>query len=152
MALGIANGPMAIVNAASGATCRRLRGVTDAYFGNDSTTLYVLSGRVRLERDQERHHLPLRSFAVLDAAFSDDAVVFSEAGGPLRCLSYAGDVVWELAFDAGSHALEVAWNPHVDRWLAIVWNFEKCGPHWLYQVDREGLIDPISNALLADFG
>lgn len=140
LALGIANGPLAIVDAASGATCRRLRGVVEAYFGDDSTALHVLSGRVRLERDQRRHHLSLCSFAVLDAAFSDDAAVFSEAGGQLRCLTFAGEVAWELAFSPGSHALQVAWSSQVDRWLAIVWSFEHGGPHSLHQIDRQGNI------------
>jgi len=85
---------------------------------------------------------PLRSFAVLDAAIGPDAVVFSEAGGSLRCFDLQGRDLWEWAPGAGRHVTRTAWGESSDTWLAVEWPYGTGGPDTLVVLDRGG--HPIS--------
>jgi len=90
----------------------------------------------------------LRSFGVLHAAIGPRSVVFSEAGGSLRCFDIEGRALWEWAPGPGKHVLRTAWSESSDTWLAIEWPYEKGGPDTLVVLDRDG--HPISRRAIGD--
>jgi hypothetical protein len=62
--------------------------------------------------------VPLESFAVVDGALSPEGAAVSEAGGILRILGPAGDVVGRWAGPAGSVG-QAAWDKAGQRWLCV---------------------------------
>jgi hypothetical protein len=141
LALGLERGSLVIVNPETGRTRSQVKGAKVLYAGPRGARLLRLKGAVRLEAGTplQVHRVPLQSFSVLAASFSQEDVAFSEAGGNLRCYSLSGTPRWEANVGRGSkaHALEVAWNERHQLWLAVVSNFT-AGGLWLVRIDARG--------------
>jgi hypothetical protein len=131
--------PAVIVNAHTGKNLSLpLKAVRHGFCHDDrAAALYILAKSVRIERAQPQGSVQIRlsSWAVLDAAFSDDAVTFSEVRGKLRCFDCSGAPRWEHGFGADAHAVGVAWRADVRRWVAYV-----SGPTWsgVSTLDEQG--------------
>ena len=77
----------------TGQELRSLRAVTRVYALTPDMSLLVSNAHVQLadgELEPTGKRIPLRSFAVLDAAASAEHVAVAEAGGPLRILHFDG--------------------------------------------------------------
>jgi hypothetical protein len=72
----------------------------------------------RAEPERWRH--PMASFAVLDAALTDDDVLLAEADGRLTCLAATAETRWRLG-DAAWRFIQVHTDPHRPGWLAVRW-------------------------------
>lgn len=127
ISVGVEDGSATVVRAVDGRTVASLRGVRE-FFGDDQTSLQVGKRKVTLVSPNSTRTIKLESFAVLDAAFSKTAVLFSEAGGNVRCMTLSGEQTWTWAPGPGVHALRVAWAPSELSWLAVVWGYERGDP------------------------
>jgi hypothetical protein len=75
--------------------------------------------------------------AVLHAAFSRHQVIVSLMGGPLQSFDFFGKEQWKYEHPKKCHALEMAWCEDLNRWFAIVKNYET-GAMVLVEVDSNG--------------
>ena len=79
----------------------------------------------------------LRSFAVLDAAFSDDALIYSESAGSVYCVDFFGHELWSCSKLPQRHMLELTWQEDGEKWLGIEWDYENGGPKRLVEIGPE---------------
>lgn len=138
VAVGFEDGPFQFLDAATGFTMERLRGVRSVYAGSDSPLVVaVLRDRFRLQANGATREVRLESFAVLDVALSADGILVSEAAGPLRCFGVDGREQWRWTCP-GAHALRVTWNRGRCAWLATVWSYQDGGPLACVEFDGTG--------------
>jgi hypothetical protein len=121
VAVGYARGPATVLDAATGQEMRSLRGVTGVHALTQDMSLLASNTYARLadaELEPMGRRIPLRSFAVLDAAASDRHVALAEAGGPLRILDLDGA---ERATHtvADGHTLTVTYERASGTWRAL---------------------------------
>lgn len=91
-----------------------------------------------------------KTFAVLDYAFAPEFLCISESGGPVTCYHLeTAKEVWELAFAAGVHALNVCYNEESKHFSAITWPYENGGPFTLIAIARHNG-DIVSETRLPD--
>jgi hypothetical protein len=131
VAVGYAKGPAAVLDAATGQELRSLRGVTGVHALTPEMSLLASNTYVRLadaELEPMGQRIPLRSFAVLDAAAGAHHVAVAEAAGPLRI----------LALDGAERAAHTVADGHV---LAVT--YERASGTWraLTSVDRGDAVD-----------
>lgn len=64
------------------------------------------------------------TFAVRDAAFGDDCLVFSESKGHVRCIRLTdGAEKWRYRLPIGRHVLHIRYVPQYGRFYAIEWHY-----------------------------
>jgi hypothetical protein len=94
---------------------------------------------------------PLESFGILCAAFSPDAVLIAEPGGPLRAFSLEGKPLWSSPREPEWHTINLAWNTDLSSWIGVDMGYNiHNNPRLLVQWDRNGNIlvkEPIGEAI-----
>lgn len=101
--------------------------------------LWLVSGRdLRVVSALEQRlvfRIERKSFAVLCACFSPDAVFVSEPGSPLRGVDLrSGRTLWELRQE-GKHWMKVAYSEARHRLYGFRWGFKKDGDSYLDEID-----------------
>jgi WD40 repeat protein len=97
--------PLHRIEAASGKTREVMRGVVEIRESNDAeqVLLWTRSHDLEIVRGGRRIAIPALGFALSDAAFGQDQVCVSEAGGPTRCFdSNTGVELWRTNWQ-GQH-------------------------------------------------
>ncbi len=147
IAVGMEDKALHIVAGESGETITTARGLSKV-FGDPYGTLALGVGRsgtgfaygYELNSGERLWRQGLTSFTVLDAAFSPDAVLLSEAGGPVTCLDREGRSKWSWGPPVGSHALCVSWSAAGGFWVGVTWPYEQGGPKTLMVWTQDGEI------------
>jgi hypothetical protein len=147
--------PAVIVNAHTGKNrSLPLRGVTEGFCNVDrAVALYVQNKSVRIDRVQPQSSVRIRlsSFAVLDAAFSEDAVAFLEVGGKLRCFDWAGAPRWQYAFGEHARPTSLAWSADRRRWVTLVGTADASFSGGVFSIDETGkLVERVETSHCAD--
>jgi hypothetical protein len=121
VAVGYAKGPAVVLDAVTGQELRSLRRVTGVYALTPDISLLESEEHVQLadrELEPTGRRIPLRSFAVLDAAASADHVAVAEANEPLRILDFDG-IERAVHVVPRGHVLAVAFDRGTETWRAI---------------------------------
>lgn len=140
--IGLDRGPYHILMAENGSTHSETANVRQLY-KSDFAPLYLMVTTKRMIHLSSEMRLPsiwkrsLASFGVLDAAFSQQQVVYAEAGGLVYCIDFYGSEIWRFSPDPHHHVMRVVWDSDFERWLAVDWNVNG-GPKRLIEIDKEG--------------
>jgi len=62
---------------------------------------------------------PMNSFSLLNAAFSENQIVYSEAGGSVYCNDLSGNQIWFFKPENDWHVIHLVWNPISQSWFAV---------------------------------
>lgn len=130
------DGPLAILDRATGETIETLRGVK-YLFAREDCAFSLRDGARLMLFDETRGVVSLtrESFAVLSACFTSDRLCLSEATGPTRCLSLAdGAELWRYTPRAKTHVLTLCATAAQDRVYAVLYDYENPS-HLLMRLD-----------------
>jgi hypothetical protein len=73
-----------------------------------------------------RGRIDRTTFAVLDCAFSENEIVITESGGPLRCFALDSiEPMWTHTPRKGTHFLTLSFFKGLDSFVGILWDFEE---------------------------
>jgi hypothetical protein len=133
--------PCHILNATTGETISTLRGVRRFY------RCYVNGRQLRVgardfklfNRDQKRSlgSVKVKSFAVLDAVFTERSVVVAEPAGPTRCFDCTDlGLKWEYAPKPGMHILALGYRRDTQEVLGVCWGYMVGGDATLLAFDE----------------
>ncbi len=140
----IANRPVHLIEAITGATTEKVRGADFIWQSSDGKAQLIERAVLRLSlADGTTFPVERSTFAVLHAVFSKDALFLSESGGPLRAISCRnGSTMWLLRPQPGFHFLRLGFNESQGLLFGIRWNYQNGGNR-----DLCG-IDPASGSIL----
>jgi hypothetical protein len=145
--VALEKGPFRLLTVQTGEDAGRVSGIRKV-FPSPLSDLCLLVGKkdVQLSRRWATHlwKKPLISFAVLDAAFSNGLVAFSEAAGPVRCYDLLGEQAWCFQPKKGWHVTTVGWGGQAPRWFVVNFNYEGDGSTLLLEIDQTGTAKEIS--------
>lgn len=124
----------------NGATIEKLKGVEfireNPYsyldqFEKSSTS--VITDRKHRKTIKSFNH---KSFAMLDACFTNDKIVCSYSGNPIEAISLNNiETLWTTR--VVGHFLEVEYSNELDKILGIRWEYENGGPKYLSYINVE---------------
>lgn len=94
----------------------------------------------------------MASFAVLDAAFTENSVVVAESAGPIRCFDCDETrLMWQYTPEPGSHILSLGYRKETQEVLGVCWSYTVGGDSTLLAFDKNiGEIN--SKYVLKDLG
>jgi WD40 repeat protein len=76
------------------------------------------------------------TFGFLSVTFSPDAVVTSEAGGPIRCFDIETvEKRWEIAPPPGIHATELSYDSQLGQFQAVLFPYQQDGESYMLRID-----------------
>jgi hypothetical protein len=143
-------GPAHVLDAMTGVTVSTLRGVR-AYWHSPHAQLGVagVTGHLSALNGAWRQiwRLPIEGFAVLDAAFSPDAVLASDvvdagADGPARssvyCVDLSGRLLWRHESPLLANCPAVGWDATTGEWMAVETNVEGLAEDTLVKWTMDG--------------
>lgn len=145
VAAGFSDGPLHVLDIATGDTLFKLRGV-QAIYADATSQFAVGAGHTGAEwfalydvlRGGRVWRRAIDTFAVLHAAVAPPGVVVAEATGSLRAFDWAGDEVWKWPPPRGEHVLRVAWHRELAAWMALLWPYGHRRPSVLLTVSADG--------------
>jgi hypothetical protein len=122
VAAGFEKGPLHILNIENGETVEQIRGAQRRH-SSPFKNIHLFEKRT-LELHSPNYRKPLKikreQFGVLSICFSADAVVISEATGPVRCFALDdGSLRWRYQPSAGWHVLHLGYNSSTRVFLGI---------------------------------
>jgi len=122
VAAGFEKGPLHVLQIENGETIEQMRGAERRH-SSPFTNVHLYEKRT-LELHSPKHAKPVKikreEFGVLSVCFSPDAVVISEATGPVRCFALDdGSLRWHYQPSAGWHVLELGYNSFKRVFLGI---------------------------------
>jgi len=131
-----------LLDGATGNSILNIRGLTKV-FASRYSEFYLLVSRRHLQLTNGCGGIciwkrDLESFAVLDVAFSDTRVAYSEAAGRVRCCDFFGEEIWTVRLPSGQHVRALTWNADRRSWLALGHDYEKNENFHLLEIDGDG--------------
>ena len=144
--VGVASGPLVILDATDGSTVERMRGVRRV-FESSSTVARLLdrSTPVVEGASLKTFSVPRTTFAILDVAFGPSSVCISEAGGPTRCVELTnGREIWRHDPPPGEHLLSVAYAASAGAFVGVCCEYEKTATTFLVRFGPRGQVDRLA--------
>jgi hypothetical protein len=149
LAVSLDERPSHVLTRETGETVTTIREAVACYGTADRELALVAVGRrgpkavvlYDLVTGRRRWKEGLSSFAVLDAALGPDALVVSEAGGPVRCFDYDGIERWRWFPPPGEHVLRLAWSNGLGRFCGVLLEYESTGSQALLAFGGNGEIE-----------
>lgn len=150
-----------ILEAATGETVSKLRGLEELHVGSDARYAigvphsgYEWVGLYDLEAGKRMWQVALSSFTILDAALGRETLAFCEVTSAVRCLAYDGVEQWRWTSPSGEHVRSLSWSERADRFVGVLDPYEENGNAVLVGFDAAGdlasAID-IGEVVAADF-
>lgn len=132
---GIAGSPLQRLDANTGETVAAERAVQEVVDSPYSAHRLVISRQqIRIQGTSEVV-VPRLSFAVLDAAFSENALCLTEAGGIVRCIDLdLGQERWRYVPPTSHHLIFLSYNNVDHCFYGTQWLYEHGGPYLLIRL------------------
>ena len=132
----VEGGPIQTLDAHTGLTLGSLRKIREV-FDSPFTTHELQVPHVRdgdlIIAGSTKLLVPRLTFAILDAAFTPDALCLSEASGPVRCVDLGtAKERWRYTPPAGNHVLGLSYQTD-QSFYGVQWAYESGGPVMLLQ-------------------
>lgn len=125
----------------TGSTVDRIYGVSEYAEGPDAWRLTVPAkergSAMTLRSQDSQFDIEKLTFALLDLSFAADCVCLTEAGGPVRCISFAdGEERWRF-FPKGSHIVQLCYSANLNVFFGISSSSKEARRKQLLQFDAE---------------
>lgn len=143
LAVCLEQGGLHLLDASDGRTIAWRAVIYDAWQARSSWVLCRDGKRMHryeVTEDAIAWSIPLRTYSVTDAAVSPDAVLFGETAGAVRCLSIAGQPLWDFRPPRRAHALRVAWDRQQSVWACVMGPYADGGPKEVVLLDVAGAV------------
>ncbi len=131
-------GPTMRLNATNGVSETLVRGAGEVFEDPYSKALFIAprnKNKPCVFGESRGYRVERRGFAVLDVAFAAECFCLTEAGGPTRCFSSAGQGErWCYEPAAKSHILQIRFIGALHAFFAVLYGFES-GLHSLVRLD-----------------
>jgi len=125
-------GPLQQLNAATGETTQKFRGVSGIAVSPYEADHLFQKSTGFLVQTARQFVIPRESFALLDAAFSPNAVCISEATGPVRCIdSNTAQERWRYLPPPGCHVIRLVYRPPDDHFYGVEMGYREGASHRL---------------------
>lgn len=146
--VGLERGAGSVLSERSGITLQSKRGVRDFVESAYGPLILIDCSRPRVVCEETFDALfavERMSFAFLAAGFSQDALVISEAGGPVRCFDLSsGQVRWTFTPEKGVHCLKVAYSAQLKTFVGVMYPYETGRAKSLVKFASDGRVNLIA--------
>jgi len=132
---GIRGSPLQQLDARTGETIACMRAVEEVLDSPYSDHCLVISRQQLRIKGTKDIVVPKLSFAVLDVAFSPDALCLSEAGGVVRCIDLGLRLErWRYVPPHSHHLIFLSYNYADHSFYGTQWMYERGGPYMLIRL------------------
>jgi hypothetical protein len=123
--------PCELLDVATGRTLARIRDVRDVIESRFQPLCLLARDELELASVPALEpfaRIPRETFALLCAAFSPDAVLISESGGPVRCVAINGTERWRWRPAKGAHVVDACFSAAANAFFGVLMSYANGGP------------------------
>ena len=144
--VGLASGPLVVLDTANGSTIEKISGVRRVFEGGSKQARLLDRPTPVVEVEARApFSVPRTTFGILDVAFGPDSLCISESTGPTRCLDLtSGAEIWRYVPPRGQHLLSLAYCESAKSFVGVSCEYVETAAKFLLQFGPKGEAVPLA--------